>query len=111
MSTMRLGRIIGITLLLLAFIPCAHADLYKVKVTRITSQSDSGDVDIRFKPGNKEKRFKKTAKAMLLAADPGTNKSLAVLLTVVSTGKEALIELEFIPSKNTQAVISTRISP
>ena len=111
MYNMKLGRIISIILLALAFVPSAHADFYRVNVTRITPQSASGDVAIRFQPGKNEKGFRKKAEAMLLGSDPGTNKSLAVLLSAVTNGKEVIIELEFVPSKTTQTILSTGFIP
>lgn len=111
MSKTQLGRSISIILLMLAFIPSAHAEFYKVKIKKITPQSVSGDVLIEFKPGSTESGFSGKAKAMLLGTDLGTHESLAVLLAAVSLGTEAIVELGFVPSDVTQTIISTGIAP
>lgn len=111
MSSTRIGKIIGIVFLLMAFIPAAHAEFYKVRIKKITPQSDTGDVIIQFKPGSTEDKFTGKATATLLHADEGSNKSLAVLLAAVSLGSEAILELDNVPSDVDQAILSTGMAP
>ena len=102
-----LGNLSGIALIVLALTSNAYAEFYDVKIKKIASKSDTGDVVIQIKPGKEEDRFSGKARAMLLGTDPGTNKSLAVLLTAVSLGTEITIEVNDTPTFDIIQVITS----
>jgi len=103
----KIAKTFGIILLILALIPNALADTYKVKIYKIAPKSDSGDVVIQFKPGKKEDGFSGKAKGVLLGTDLGTNKSLAVILTAVSMGKEVIVEVDSMPTNDIIQIINS----
>lgn len=102
----------GIILLTLALVPSAYADNYKVIIKKITQESDSGDVILLFKPGEKEDGFIGKAKGVLLGTDPGTTKSLAIILTASAMEKEVIIEVASMPTNYTiQTITKVAFAP
>ena len=99
-------------MLCLAFLGCvlstnALAENYRVKIKRVGTESASGDVFIRIKPGRNETGFTGTANAMLLGSDPGTNRGLATLLTAASLKAEVIIDVINPPSYGDTQVINS----
>ncbi len=112
MFTLRPVKTVGIALLMLLFSQGAQAEFYTIVIKGITSESVSGDVIVEFRPGKKEDGFNGKAKAKLLGTDSGTSRSLALLITAVSLGTEAVIELPTPPTFDVvQTIISSSITP
>ena len=108
----RIAKAFSTVLLTLALIPGAYADTYKVIIKMITQKTDSGDVVLLFKPGEKENGFSGKAKGVLLGTDLGTNKSLAVILTAVSMDKAVSLGMDAMPSTYvTQTITSVGMAP
>jgi hypothetical protein len=108
----KIAKAFGIFLMTLALIPGAYADSYKVIIKKITQASDTGDVVLLIKPGEKEDGFSGKAKGVLLGTDLGTNKALAVVLTATSMEKEVIIEVETMPTSDViQTITSVGYSP
>jgi len=102
-----LANLSGVALIVLALTSNAYAEFYDVKVKKIAAKSDTGDVVIQIKPGKEENGFSGKARAMLLGTDPGTNKSLAILLTAVSLGTEVTIQVNDTPTYDIIQVITS----
>ena len=87
-----------LSLLGLASSSSAFADNYRVKVKRIGPESASGDVIIQVKPAAGEKGFSGKARFMLAGNDPGTDRSMATLLTAVSLNADVIVDVTSTPS-------------
>lgn len=101
------ARILWLALLGCALSTNVLADNYRVQVKRVASDSASGDVVLRIKPGTNENDFTGTARVMLLGSDPGINRSMATLLTAISLGTDILIDVVNPPSLNDIQVINS----
>jgi len=83
------------------------ADNYRVIIKKISTESATGDIIVRIKPGKNEKDFTGSADVMLVGSDIGASRALATLLTAVSVGSEIIIDVPNPPSlENIQAIIS-----
>ena len=90
----------ALVLALLGFVSATNvlAENYRVKIKKISPETDSGNVIIQVKPGNNEDGFAGKANVMLVGTDPGTNRALAALLTAVSLNAEVIIDVANPPS-------------
>lgn len=107
-----LGKSFGVVMVVMALASNVYASSYNVEVKKITAISDTGDVVVLFKPGEKEDGFKGKAKGMLLGTDLGSNKALSVVLSAISLDKEIIIQVESPPTIDfIQVITSTGLAP
>ena len=93
----------------LGLVMCSHAlaDNFRVRIKRITTEPVSGDVIIQVKPGTNEEAFSGKARVMLLGSNPGTNRTLANLLTAVALKADVIIDVTNPPTYDDIQVIDS----
>ena len=102
-----LTKVLVLALLVFMLPASVLADSYRVIVKRVATESATGDVIVRIKPGKNEKDFSDTADVMLVGSDIGTNRSLATLLTAVSLGAEVIIDVPNPPSSDDKQAVTS----
>ena len=110
-TKMRLSRIpaylLGvITLSLVLTANSFAADFYVVKLAKVNPRA-AGDVFVQFDPGASETRFTARARGLLVGADPGSNKIMAVFLTAITLGSEISLLLDNVPTFSEVQVINS----
>lgn len=98
---------VGLAFIGLVICSNALADNFRVKIKRITTEPVSGDVIIQVKPGTNEEEFSGKARIMLLGSDPGTNRTVANLLTAVALKAEVIIDVTNPPTYDDIQVINS----
>ena len=76
-----------------AFSANAFAGKYRVQIIRLSTDSVSGDVVLQIKPGKNETAFTGKSRAMLLGSDPGTDRTMATILTAITINAELIISV------------------
>ncbi len=95
-----------ITLSLMLTANSFAADFYVVKLAKVNPRA-AGDVFVQFDPGASETRFTERARGLLVGADPGSNKIMAVFLTAITIGSEVSLLLDNVPTFSDVQVIKS----